>query len=75
MSDIYVVEKIIDQRVRQGKKQYYVKWKDYPDCDNTWEPEGHLYHGKEPCEALEAWINENEKSGRNNRRRKPKSMT
>jgi hypothetical protein len=38
----YEVEQIIDVR-RFGKKQswqYFVKWKGYPDSENTWEPLG-----------------------------------
>ena len=44
----YEVEKILDKRVRKGKVEYYVKWKnwDNPD-DNTWEPIEHL-----ECEEL-----------------------
>ena len=35
----YVVESILDCRTRRGKKEYYIKWKDFDDeDDNTWEP-------------------------------------
>lgn len=67
MSDIYVAEKIVKQRVRQGRREYFVKWKDYPESENTWEPEGHLFNGKEPCAALEDWkisLGQNHKKGR-----------
>ncbi|CAG8489228.1 1073_t:CDS:2 [Racocetra fulgida] len=32
----YVVEKV-------GRLQYYLKWKDYPDEDNTWEDESDIF--------------------------------
>ena len=27
----FIVEKIIDMRVKGGKKEYYLKWKGYPE--------------------------------------------
>ncbi|CAG9765104.1 unnamed protein product [Ceutorhynchus assimilis] len=38
----YVVEKIIDFRMKNGVKEYLLKWIGYDDKDNTWEPEGNL---------------------------------
>ena len=36
--DVYVVEAILDERVRRGKLQYLVKWLGYDNPeDNTWE--------------------------------------
>ncbi|CAG8459017.1 12983_t:CDS:2 [Ambispora leptoticha] len=42
--DEYVVEKIVDHKITKGGKlQYFLKWKGYPDSDNTWEKEEDVY--------------------------------
>ena len=38
----YIVENILDMDKINGKTMYFVKWKDYPDAENTWEPPEHL---------------------------------
>jgi hypothetical protein len=41
----YEVERIIKHRQfgRTQKRHYLIKWKGYPDSDNTWEPEGNVH--------------------------------
>ncbi|GJQ87785.1 putative chromatin organization modifier domain protein [Trypoxylus dichotomus] len=40
----YVVEKIVSKRYNPGKKthEYLIKWENFPEEQNTWEPVAHL---------------------------------
>jgi Chromo (CHRromatin Organisation MOdifier) domain len=38
----YIPERILKQRIRQGKLQYLVKWERYPESEATWEPADRL---------------------------------
>jgi len=40
--DEWQVKKIVDHRMKKGKKEYYVKWKGWDSGDNSWEPTANL---------------------------------
>ena len=40
--EICVVEKVVDVRIKNGKREDLLKWKNYPDSENTWEPHWNL---------------------------------
>ena len=42
----YEVEKILDSKVVRKKFKYLVKWKGYPDSENSWEPEENVRDAK-----------------------------
>ena len=54
--DVYDVERILDSRISKKKTEYLVKWLDWDDIHNTWEPEANLscpeklaeYHRRNP---------------------------
>ena len=41
--DEYVVEKVLKKRIRKGHVEYLLKWKGYPDSENTWEREENIF--------------------------------
>jgi len=52
--EVYVVESILDKRVRRGEIEYLIKWKGYDNPeDNTWEPKGNC-HCPDLIEEFEA---------------------
>jgi len=57
----YEVEKIVDKRMSKGKPEYYVKWKNWPDSDNTWEPIANLESSKDLIDEYEEKLKNKEK--------------
>ena len=37
-SPYFEVEKILKRRMKNGRVQYFLKWKGYPDSESSWEP-------------------------------------
>ena len=48
----YEVEEVLDSRIQRKKLQYLVKWKGYPNEENTWEPEDCLANAKDRVTAF-----------------------
>ena len=44
--DEYTVEQIINNRIMNQKLEYFIKWKDYNETENTWESLQNLVHCK-----------------------------
>ena len=44
---VYEVEKILDKRGRGRMAEYLIKWRNYGDEENTWEPASNLKEAKE----------------------------
>ena len=38
----FLVENILDERTKQGKPEFLIKWLGYPEHESTWEPLEHL---------------------------------
>ncbi|CAF1268181.1 unnamed protein product [Didymodactylos carnosus] len=41
-SCVYIVEKVVDKRIKNDRIQYLLKWKGWSSAYNTWEPIEHL---------------------------------
>lgn len=44
--ELYEAEAIRETRVTNGKREYLIKWKNYPESENTWEPPKHLVNAQ-----------------------------
>ena len=41
-SNVYAAETILDKKRMKGRVKYLVKWKNYDETNNTWEPLEHI---------------------------------
>jgi len=41
--EVYIVERIVKHRKKGSRVQYFLKWKGYPDSENTWEDESNVF--------------------------------
>ena len=73
-NNFYEVEKIIDRRIVKGKKEYLIKWKDYPESQSTWEPISHLKYIQTLVDIFNEQYNNNHNSNSkiNNKGKKEK---
>ena len=40
--DVYEVERIVAKRIKGGKYEYFIPWKNYSPAEDTWQPANHL---------------------------------
>eukprot|EP01098_Paradermamoeba_levis_P017335 TRINITY_DN993_c0_g4_i2.p1 TRINITY_DN993_c0_g4~~TRINITY_DN993_c0_g4_i2.p1 ORF type:complete len:299 (-),score=109.12 TRINITY_DN993_c0_g4_i2:167-1063(-) len=63
---LYIVEKILDKRKRNGRVEYLLKWKEFPEEDSTWEKTENIFapHLIQSFEAEYEQKNKKKKRGR-----------
>lgn len=47
VDELYVVDKILKQRTRRGKKEYLIRWRNYPPSFDSWEPAENVQNVKQ----------------------------
>ncbi|KAG8363539.1 hypothetical protein BUALT_Bualt19G0032900 [Buddleja alternifolia] len=67
----FEIEAVRRKRVRKGKVQYLIKWRDWSEAANTWEPVENLVECSDIIDAFE----ESLKAGKNRSTRKRKRKT
>lgn len=45
VNNVFIVKEILDKRIKRGRIEYLIKWKEFPDSDNTWEPIDNIMDG------------------------------
>lgn len=55
--DIYIVEAIRKHRIVGKKREYFIKWENYPEIENTWEPIENLANVKHLVKEYEESLN------------------
>ena len=53
LNSYYVVDKILDKKIINSQPQYLIKWKNYSEFNNTWEPLSNLADCDELLEEFE----------------------
>jgi len=53
---MFEVEKIVKKKISNGEPLYLIKWKNYPDSQNTWEPSDNLQTIQELIDKFEGKI-------------------
>ena len=54
--EVFEVERVVNKRISGRKVMYLVKWKGYPDWENTWEPESAFKNHRDAINTYENQI-------------------